>query len=163
MAVNGTHVQRVAVNRQTAVDAAATDAGIGIRGVGIGPEHAAGARIKGDHIIRRADGIHDAINYQRSRFEFLPAAGGRARLPDPFDFEIGNVIAGNLAEVTVALAVVVTLVQHPVARFGLGIEQTLRSHLGLGGEGSAASGSKHGTDKERFHLAGSCTIFSDTR
>ena len=82
--VERAHEQRVAEDRQAAVDAAAAGRASRRTAVVSRSRRPARARVERDHVIRRFDGVHHAVDDQRRGFELLE----RLRLPHPLQLQV---------------------------------------------------------------------------
>ena len=112
MTVERAHEDGVAENRDAAIHATATGARQRRRAIRIGPEHAPGRGIERHEIVRRLDGVHDAVHHQRRRLELLE----RLRLEHPSELEILHVGGRDLGQRAVPLAHHVARMRQPVLR-----------------------------------------------
>ena len=129
MAVDRSHEQRVAEDREPAVDAAAADARQRRDPRRVDPEHASGGGIERHDVVRRQHRVHDAVDDERRRFEFLVGLGRPARLEHPLQLQVLHVRRRDLRERAVAVAGQVPGVRQPVLRFLIGAENAVEGDL----------------------------------
>ncbi len=110
-AVDRRHVERVLVDRQSAIHTAAAETRQWRRDIRIRPEHTSRRRIYRDDVVGWLDGVHDAVDDQRRRLELLQ----RARLEHPLQLEALDVLSRDLRERTVPLPEHVAGVGRPLA------------------------------------------------
>ncbi len=124
--VERAHEQRVAEDRDAAIDLAAADAKRRRQHVVIDPEHAAGLRIERHDVVGRLRQVHDAVDDERRGFERLQ----RLRLKHPLQLEVLRVGGRDLLQRAVALAHVGAGIGQPVLRLAGGLRKALGGDLG---------------------------------
>ena len=126
MGVDRRQIQPVTPNRNALAVASATGSGLSRR-IDVRPEDSAACRVERDHFVighRRLDDVHDSIHDQRSRFEFRDAVQC-ADLQHPLQFEILDVVDGDLIEETVTLIEERSTIRQPVLRFLVRVQNSL--------------------------------------
>ena len=123
--VDGAHEERVAGDRDSAIHAPAAEPCKRRRCVVVGPEHPPGRGVERDDVVGRLDCVHHAVDDQGRRLEFFE----RARLEDPLELQIPDVVLRDLGEGAVALAEHRAGMRQPVVRLAGGVEETLPGHL----------------------------------
>ena len=126
MRVDGAHEQRVAQDRQPAIDAAAAGARRLRHRKLVGPEDPSGGGIESDHVVGSLDRVHDPVHHQRRGFELLE----RSRLIDPLQFQVLHVLRSDLRERAMTLAHSGTGVGQPVLRLLVGAQDAIEGNLG---------------------------------
>ena len=129
MPVDRTHEQRIAEDRQTAIDAPTAHSRERRQARRVHPEHAPRRGVERDDVVRRKHGVHDAVDDEGGRLEFLCRLGGTACLEDPLQLEVPDVPWGDLGEQTVAVAGKIPRVGQPVLRLAIRAQDAIEGHL----------------------------------
>ena len=127
MSVDRPHEQCVAKDRDTAIDATTAGTRVLRRTIGVHPEGPSSDRVERQQIVRRLDGIHDAVHDKRRRLEFFD----RPRLEDPLELEVLDVVRRDLCQLAESLALKSSRVGEPVLRLPVGAEEAFERHLRL--------------------------------
>src|SRR5260370_17366537 len=75
VSVNGAHEQRIPEDSQSAIDASTAWTRPARRTVRERPKDSSRGGVQSDYVIRRLNGVHDAIHHQRRSFKLLQRPG----------------------------------------------------------------------------------------